>query len=152
MKAGMQIKRRAATAVMFLAAAATLGFMLACVDAKSDWTTTAKPGIYGVQTWRAGDVDGEVGHPLYLGNPTMHCLPARQWTGNVRVVSGQLPPGITIDDRNMGISGIPTERGHWIVRVELYDINCNGETYQVFDHLRFTDIRFHIGGSGRVVQ
>jgi hypothetical protein len=102
--------------------------------------------------WRAGDVDGEVGHRLSLGYPTLLCLPARQWSGSARVVSGQLPPGIHLNPGTLEVSGIPLERGHWIVRLHLYDIGCSGNTYQLKDYLSPVEVRFHISGTGRVIQ
>jgi hypothetical protein len=56
-----------------------------------------------------------------------------------------LPPGLSFSSAYY-ITGIPTERGHWIVTVELYDLSANGRTYNGFQQ----QLRFHITGSGRV--
>jgi hypothetical protein len=139
---------------MAVAAVSTAGFLLACASApeERDWTKTAEPGIYNTRLWRSGDVDGQVGYPLDIGYPTLLCLPARKWSGRVSIVSGQFPPGISLHDSDLSIKGIPTERGHWIVKLKLYDINCNGEIWQLKEYIATTEIRFHITGSGRVVK
>lgn len=36
--------------------------------------------------------------------------------------------------------GIPAKRGHWIVKIELYNILCNGITYLTLQQ----ELRFHI--------
>ena len=76
---------------------------------------------------------------------------------------------------NGDISGIPTERGHWIVVMKLANITMNGHRYTVSGapdvlvtdqgwqnqddcvensqgYCSLTTIRFHITGSGEVTQ
>jgi hypothetical protein len=95
----------------------------------------------------ADDIDGEVGHPIAIASPSAYCNGEfGNWTAAVRIVSGQLPPGLHFDGR--AIVGIPTERGHWIVRLELYNVQCGGDRYEGFEQ----ELRFHISGSGKVVE
>lgn len=106
-----------------------------------------KPGWYGISTgwnnWNS-DIDGQVGYQLYVSAPTGRCEPSRSWSANVSIVSGNLPPGLRFESHR--IIGIPTERGHWIVKLRLYDIQCGGSYYKDFEQ----ELRFHITGSGRV--
>jgi hypothetical protein len=119
------------------------------------------PGLYELSGWNgestywngetnvaAGtDINGEVGHPLSVYYPTASCLPSREWTaGGVKFVSGTLPPGLQFGE-HWGISGIPTERGHWIVKLRMYDIKCEGGSYSMEQELRF-----HITGTGKVIR
>jgi hypothetical protein len=106
-------------------------------------------GMYDLRGWNNwyGDIDGEVGHRTYVPGPTARCLPSHTWNSSYRIQSGSLPPGMDIDNA-FNIVGIPTERGHWIVTLELYDVNCEGGSYQGLTQ----ELRFHITGSGRVVQ
>jgi len=66
------------------------------------------------------------------------------------VASGSLPPGLVMNS-NGSINGIPTQRGHWIVRMQVANATCGG---QAFPNMTawYSDIRFHITGSGQVVQ
>jgi hypothetical protein len=109
-----------------------------------------KPGLYGLTGWNGGipDINAEVGHPYTVYGPRANCVPSRNWNGNARIVSGQLPPGMEFNYQDMSIGGIPTERGHWIVKVELSNIICGGNSYQGLTQ----DLRFHVTGSGKVVE
>ena len=93
------------------------------------------------------DIDGEVGHPLYVNGPQALCEPSRKWTLSVKIEKGELPPGMAFDE-HFGITGIPTERGHWIVTIRAYDFVCEGTTYMGFTQ----QVRFHITGSGKVIE
>ena len=97
------------------------------------------------------DINGEVGHPLSLHGPTAHCPPSGDWKAYGEVISGSLPPGIKFNNDTGGdwsISGIPKERGHWIVTMKVSNLQCNGESY-----LGFTQqLRFHITGTGKVIE
>jgi hypothetical protein len=108
---------------------------------------TRGPGLYGI-TFDGGEINGEVGHPLTLASARATCLPDHDWTTDSRIISGTLPPGLSLNSNNSGISGIPTERGHWVVTQQIYNSECSGRSYQ--DHER--QIIFHITGSGKVVQ
>jgi hypothetical protein len=46
------------------------------------------------------------------------------------------------------ISGIPTERGHWIVEITMNPLYCGGATFWGFKQ----KLLFHITGSGKVIQ
>jgi hypothetical protein len=122
-----------------------------------------EPGFYNIKGWgysyvyfankdsegKAGDIDsdGTVGHPYTLGGPTTLAIPTHHWTATATIQSGTLPPGLTMND-DFSISGIPTERGHWIVTLHLADMITNGVTYYGFTQ----QVRFHITGSGEVNQ
>jgi hypothetical protein len=111
---------------------------------------TEEAGWYGISTgWNEsmGDVNGEVGHRMYVGGPRGKCLPSRSWSSSQRIVSGSLPPGLSMDG-TAAISGVPTERGHWIVNLELSNITCEGKTYRDYSQ----ELRFHVTGTGRVIQ
>jgi hypothetical protein len=115
-------------------------------------TPPPSPGLYSLNGWYGtrgdADVNGEVGHPLSAGNPTANCVPSQHWSGGQRINSGVLPPGMSLDNNTGAISGLPSERGHWIVQMELYNVQCGGQSY-----LGFTQtLRFHITGSGKVVE
>ena len=70
-------------------------------------------GWYGQSAWynedrkinvaTGVDINGEVGHPLNVGGPGAWCIGAggarENWTGNQRVGSGQLPPGMDFESR-----------------------------------------------------
>ncbi|MEK6372113.1 MAG: hypothetical protein AABO58_05405 [Acidobacteriota bacterium] len=136
----------------------TLLFALAGC-ATLDTPQTENPGVYGLKGWNyssvwssptentveAADINGEVGHPLTVEGPRMRVSPSGNWTGNKSVVSGSLPPGLTMDNYGQ-IKGIPTERGHWIVKVELGTVTAVGQTWLGFTQ----ELRFHITGSGKV--
>lgn len=110
-----------------------------------------QPGWYGITAgwgdWRS-DINGEVGHPVHVSGPQGKCLPSRQWFGRPSVVSGSLPPGLTLNSAPWTITGIPTERGHWIVRLKVSEIQCEGKSYKDFEQ----ELRFHITGTGKVFK
>ena len=70
--------------------------------------------IYGNSTTASGvDIDGEVGHPIYVYGPTANCTPSGNWTLNVKVSSGALPPGVFLSTKSGKyghIEGIPVKR------------------------------------------
>ena len=114
-------------------------------------TPPPSPGMYRLNGWnssRAGiDIDGEVGHPFTVSGPTARCVGSQNWLGNQRINSGKLPPGMTMGESG-DIAGIPTERGHFIVEVEEFNVQCGGSSYEGFTQ----QLRFHITGSGKVVN
>ena len=93
------------------------------------------------------DINGEVGHPVLVGYPTADCKPGGHWSSNQEVASGTLPPGLVLNGDG-SITGIPTERGHWIVMMNESNIQCNGESYYDFAQ----QLRFHITGTGKVIE
>lgn len=111
-----------------------------------------KPVIYDGMDGHEGsvegvDIDGEVGYPLFVKGATANCEPTHEWNGSAEVILGALPPGLTLQD-NFDITGIPTERGHWIVSIKLSDIQCDGSYYMGFTQ----QLRFHITGTGKVIE
>lgn len=117
-----------------------------------NYTSVYFDGVDGHEGSVSGiDIDGEVGHPVYVGNPTASCQPGGDWSLDVSVSSGSLPPGVHLSDESGKygvIEGIPTDRGHWIVEMKADNLKCNGEYYMGFTQ----QLRFHISGSGRVIQ
>ena len=104
--------------------------------------------IYGNSTTASGiDIDGEVGHPVSVRGPSANCEPGGRWSSDTDVISGQLPPGLS-EGSGGKISGIPTKPGHWIVEVKNSNITCNGQGYKGYTQ----QLRFHIKGTGRVIQ
>ena len=107
-------------------------------------------GVEGTAT--AIDIDGQIGYPLTVGYPSASCITANGQTGtwnlSASVTSGALPPGLSLDTSNYQITGIPTARGHWIVEMNSGGLTCNGQSYMGFTQ----ELRFHIKGSGEVVQ
>jgi hypothetical protein len=127
---------------------------------------SGKPGLYGVSGWSPQwerpycatggglsscislDIDGEVGYPLTVNGPTASCRPGGSWSASpVEITASKLPPGLSFND-SFGITGIPTQRGHWPLGLKLATITCNGRTYDGLTQ----QLRFHIKGSGRVVE
>ena len=98
--------------------------------------------------WAADiDIDGEVGHPLSVSRPTADCADG-PWYADYWVVSGSLPTGVTVNGGKGWLEGIPTERGHWIVTMQVSNIECGGQPYEAFTQ----QLRFHITGTGKVIQ
>ena len=150
MAKGINISKGTAKSLILLACAVTIWFLLACASSQSTRTRVEAPGWYGITdgwNYGNGDVNGEVGHRLYVDSPKGKCLPGRNWYADTSIVSGTLPQGLTMN--NVGvISGIPTERGHWIVRLRKYNIQCEGKYYKDYEQ----ELRFHIKGTGKVIQ
>jgi hypothetical protein len=143
-----------------LAARVVLLLSLAPLGAWGRPAPAQEPGFYGaVDGWGGRgqsdrDINGEIGHPVFVGGPRALCINVRgggagNWTSYTRVTSGVLPPGLAM--QNSGdITGIPTARGHWIVTVSMSGLVCNGLTYSNFDFQQ--QLRFHITGTGEVIQ
>lgn len=119
--------------------------------------TKQKPGLTYPSGWNNAfvsgdinvfygiDIEGKVGYRLEVSGPRANCVsPSNKWTGNIKIVSGQLPPGMDFD--GFDIKGIPTKRGNYIVVLELYNIKCNDTNYGS----KKQELRFHIGGVGIV--
>jgi hypothetical protein len=129
---------------------------------------------WGHDTGGGEDVPGQVGYSLTVNSPRFDC-PGPWYSSGPYIVSGELPPGLEMDEHGE-ISGVPTQRGHWIVGLKISNIRCNGVNYTnsgmpdvVFDKLfpgqdrsacivysghdcELRTLRFHITGSGAVVQ
>ena len=131
-----------------------LGFIItiiACASTQKTHTVKEEPGWYGISysnSWNGGqnDIDGRIGYALYVSSPKGRCAPSGKWTVNTSIVSGTLPPGMTLNSAPSTITGTPTERGHWIVTLRMSNIICNGSSYKDFEQ----ELRFHITGSGKV--
>ena len=100
------------------------------------------------------DIDGKVGYSLTAYGPRAVCKDDNgqdaTWTLSPTIESGTLPPGVAIGspDSGFSISGIPTQRGHYIVTISFGSQHCNGTPEPAF----VQQLRFHITGSGEVVQ
>lgn len=122
---------------------------LASSTQKTTSKTVTKPGWYGIsQGWNnwSTNVDGQVGYQLFVSGPTGRCEPSKSWTASSSVVSGTLPPGLTLNSAPFTITGIPRERGHWIVKLRMSNIECGGLYYKDFEQ----ELNFHITGTGKV--
>jgi hypothetical protein len=143
---GIKINNEGAEALVLCAVIAIIGFILACANNRA--TVQESPGWYGItQGWSNwnSDINGEVGHRLDVDGPRGKCLPSRNWSGNAEIVSGTLPPGLSFGEGSH-IVGIPTERGHWVVKARMSNIQCDGKYYKDFEQ----ELRFHISGTGKV--
>ena len=146
MAKGTKVNNRGAEAILLFAFIATIGFTLACASNRG--TVQQAPGWYGItQGWNNwnSDINGEVGHRLYVDGPRGKCLPSRNWGCRTEIVSGTFPPGLSLGEGS-SIVGIPTERGHWIVKMRLSNIKCEEKYYKDFEQ----ELRFHISGTGKV--
>jgi hypothetical protein len=104
--------------------------------------------FYIFKQWNSsvGDIDGKVGYPLNVDGPTAQGC-AGSWSSRPHVAEGSLPPGMSLQN-NSDVSGIPTERGHWIVTMEMSNIACGGQAYPLMTFKQ--QLRFHITGTGEV--
>ncbi|MBK9570316.1 MAG: hypothetical protein IPO53_10680 [Chitinophagaceae bacterium] len=72
--------------------------------------TKQKPGLTYPSGWNNAfvsgdinvfygiDIDGKVGYRLEVSGPRANCVsPSNKWTGNIKIVSGQLPPGMDFE-------------------------------------------------------
>lgn len=139
--------------------------------------TQKTAGFYGSGSWGNSDrdINGEVGHELSTyslasqGNYTCSSgletswveggLLANNWKqsymepgrdgSKVKIIAGTLPPGLTMthNEGRYFYEGIPTERGHWIVEIEVFP-ECEGKSYNSFTR----QLRFHITGTGKVIK
>lgn len=151
---------------LFMAIASII-FLSSCAMPQAYTTYRAPAGFTNVKGWNgqpayyggnpagtvsALDIDGEIGHPLTVYGPSANCINASgqtaTWNVSPTLASGTLPPGLVMDSTTYQIEGIPTERGHWIVTINTGDLFCDGQSYNGFTQ----DLRFHIKGSGKVVE
>ena len=129
-----------------------------CVVPKQAQTKQAL-GLYGLTGWNASllgannetagiDINGEIGHYLFVLAPTAKCVSVSgNWTGYPKIISGKLPPGIEFDMSNR-IKGVPTERGHYILKIEMNTIKCNDSSYKGITQV----LRFHIMSKGCTIN
>jgi hypothetical protein len=69
----------------------------------------------------------------FYAKPEGRCLydngrEARWTIGGARVVKGELPPGLTLEDGVIG--GVPTQMGTYRFQIELSNITCAGKPYE----------------------
>jgi len=94
---------------------------------------------------QSADINGEVGMAFGICSPRMTTYPAgADWNASTSLVSGKLPPGLRLDGLN--IQGIPTEPGHWVIKLEVNNIRVLGKSIKPFQQ----ELRIHITGSGKV--
>lgn len=111
-------------------------------ESTGDYSLGEGPGI---------DVDGQVGYRLFVKGPRVKC--DQHWHFNYKIISGTLPPGLTIVEGPCDIEGIPTERGNWVVKIQIFNVTCGTQPIDLA-HIDYDiqEIRFHIAGSGKVIQ
>lgn len=68
----------------------------------------------------------------FYAKPIAHCRyqnghDARWTMGGAKVVSGELPPGLTLEDGVVG--GVPNKAGEYQARIELSNVECAGKPY-----------------------
>ena len=93
------------------------------------------------------DIDGQVGYPLVVDGPRANCSDG-SWTVQFSDTSLNMPPGLEMNMATGAITGIPRERGHWIVTLRASLIQCGGQDYGEFTQ----ELRFHIAGTGKVIE
>jgi hypothetical protein len=115
------------------------------------WSAPPPPPQRGAGLWDvrlpSGDINAEVGHPfaVYVSGACESATAQERWSYNL-TYSGSLPPGVTLgDDR---LSGIPSQRGHYIVHLKLSNSVCLGESKQNHEE----ELRIHVTGSGKVLD
>lgn len=147
MTQGTRIGKGTARVIVLAAAAATIGFLIACASTPQEQQRS--PGLYNLKGWNYwnGDANGKVGHEVFISGPRALCVPSHRWSSSMQILSGSLPPGLSMDSA-YNIKGIPTRRGHWIIKLKLYDVECGGSRYEGLTQ----ELRIHITGSGRVVE
>ena len=69
----------------------------------------------------------------FYAKPTARCLydngnEARWTIGGARVTSGELPPGLTLEDGQIG--GVPTKVGTYRFHIEFSNVMCAGKPYE----------------------
>lgn len=69
----------------------------------------------------------------FYAKPEGRCLyengrEARWTMGGARVTSGELPPGLLLEDGQIG--GVPTQAGTYRVRIEFSNVMCAGKPYE----------------------
>jgi hypothetical protein len=144
--------------------------LVACSTVDTDATWVA--GHYSQQGWAGAyvngvlQVTGEVATPITpVKGPSVYCVLQSytshydddqsglrhkfwdEWYVGGTVESGTLPPGLSMDE-NGTITGIPLQRGNWIVTLRAGNENCVGQP--VIGQSQ--QVIFKIGGSGVVYQ
>jgi hypothetical protein len=76
-------------------------------------------------------VSAKLGKRFYA-KPEGRCLYENgreaHWTiGGARLTSGELPPGLTIEDGQIG--GVPTKAGTYTFHIEFSNVMCAGKAY-----------------------
>lgn len=71
-------------------------------------------------------IKAEAGTSLHVEPPTIFCPAGTRRAHAVpKIVSGVLPPGIHMQTEAFDIEGVPTRRGKWAVRIQLYPLYCD---------------------------
>jgi hypothetical protein len=114
------------------------------------------------------DIDGKVGYPLSVVGPKIGGCPLG-WNADISLANGALPPGVSMSSAG-DISGVPTERGHWLVTAKIANITCAGHRYTregapdlvaqhegwdtsgcgAWKYCWTQQLRFHVTGTGEV--
>jgi hypothetical protein len=83
-------------------------------------------GFYGMPQFNV-PINGKVGLPLDV-NSVATCE-GGGWNARIEIVSGALPPGLTLYQEKLGIRGVPTRAGTWYLRVRWSGLTCAGKSY-----------------------
>lgn len=87
-------------------------------------------------------IKGTVGTSLHVEPPTISCPPGTRRAHAVpKIISGQLPPGLHMQTEAFDIEGVPSRRGKWTVRIQLYPLYCDDKMMPGFTQ----EMDFHIG-------
>lgn len=95
------------------------------------------------------DVEGKVGYGLNVLGPALKCGNGLGYHTETEILTGSLPPGMIkyFGSNSLGrVGGTPTERGHYITTLQI-KIYC-GSNISYYTQV----VRFHITGSGQVIQ
>jgi hypothetical protein len=124
--------RRQGTSSVAIALTAAFGLSVAgCESTESEREQPYQPptpGLYG-SPYYAYPLSAKVGLPVDWA-PGARCI-GGGWHGAAEVVTGALPPGLTLDNlQTTGhITGVPTRAGTWYLRVRFAELSCADKTY-----------------------
>jgi hypothetical protein len=83
-------------------------------------------GLYNVPHFSL-PINGKVGLPVDV--TSLATCEGGGWNANLEIVSGALPPGLSLYQEKLGIRGVPTRAGTWYLRVRWTGISCAGKSY-----------------------
>lgn len=113
--------------------------MTACGSGGSQAKKTRQPGLYGRLGYECfnsryctGNLSALVGIPVDWSTKA-NCVGGPWYRDRVEIVSGALPPGLSIDPaQNYHIVGVPRRAGTWHLRIRMLNVRCAGKTYGDF--------------------
>ena len=84
------------------------------------------PGLYRFPHFNL-PINGKVGLPLDIGS--VATCEGGNWNASIEIVSGALPPGLSLYQDKLAIRGVPSRAGTWYLRVRWTGITCAGKSY-----------------------